>query len=115
MEGILLVIRGIVMTRRAKPSRNKPGEIDYQVEVATRNGYKRATVDKAAYDTCPEVGQPAVMTCNVGRIEKGEFGAQNATEITFLSVQADRSAGAGPAEGSARSDLGALPPRRQAA
>lgn len=114
MEGILLVIRGVVMVKRIKPSAKNPGQVDRQIEVATRNGYKRANVDQASYDACPEVGQPAVMTCNVGRIEKGDYGATSATEITFLSVQADRSAGTGPAEGSARADLGPIP-RRQAA
>jgi hypothetical protein len=112
MEGVLLVIRGVVMVKKIKPSSKNPGQVDRQIEVATRNGYKRALVDQAAYDACPEVGQPAVMTCNVGRIEKGEYGATNATEITFLSVQADRGVGAGPAEGSARSEM---PPIRRAA
>jgi len=111
MEGVLLVIRGLVMVKRMKPGKT-PGTVDHQIEVATRNGHKRAIVDKASYDACPEVGQPAVMTCNVGRIEKGEYGATNATEITFLSVQADRGVGAGPAEGSARSEV---PPMRRAA
>lgn len=105
MEGILLVIRGVVMVKRIKPSTKVPGQVDRQIEVATRNGYKRANVDQASYDACPEVGQAAVMTCNVGRIEKGDYGATSATEITFLSIQADRSVGSSPAEGSARSEM----------
>jgi len=114
MEGILLVIRGQVMVKRRKAGKT-PGTVDHQIEVATRNGFKRAIVDEAAYAACPEVGQPAVMTCQVGRIEKGEYGATNATEITFLSVAPDRGVGAGPAEGSARAGMPDGAPRTRAA